>query len=61
MGKSDVNTEDKAPSGAYIKGRGFIRRNMVWREAFVGTSEALNTVQVKFDCGEWNEWGQFSE
>ena len=61
MGKSDVKTEEKAPSDANRKGRGFISRNIVWREAFVGTSEALNTLQVKFDCGEWNEGGRFSE
>ena len=56
-----MKTAEKAPSDANRKGRGFIISNIVWREAFVGTSEALNTLQVKFDCGEWNEWGQFSE
>ena len=33
--------------------------NTVRREAFAGTSEAMNALQVKFDCGEWNDGGRF--
>ena len=39
------------------KGRGFGSGNTVRREAFTGTSEALNGLQVKFDCGERNRGG----
>ena len=44
------------------KGKGFGSRNTVWRDYFARTSEALNVIQVKFDCGEGNErGGGFSE
>ena len=57
MGKFDVKNE----SGANKKGRGFGSGNTVRREAFVGISEALNALQVKFGCVEGNEGGRFSE
>ena len=37
--------------------KGFGGGNNVQREAFAGTSEALNALQVKFDCGEGNDGG----
>ena len=42
-------------------GKVFGGGNNVQREAFDGTSEALNALQVKFDCGEGNERGKLSE
>ena len=33
--------------------------NTVRREAFAGTIKSLNTLQVKFDCREGSEGGQF--
>ena len=39
----------------------FCSKNTVQREAFSGTSEALDAIQVTFDCGEGNEGRQFSE
>ena len=52
MGMFDVKSEDKAPSDANKRGKGFGGGSNVRREAFAGTSEALNTLQVKFKCGE---------
>ena len=49
MGRFDVKNEEKAPSDASKRGKGFVRGNTVWREAFSGTSEALNALQIKFD------------
>ena len=43
------------------KVRGFGSGNTVQREAFAGTSEALNALKVKFDCREGNEGRIFSE
>ena len=57
MGKFEVKIEEKAPAGASRKGRGCASGHAVRREAFVGTSEALNTLHVKFDCWEGNEGG----
>ena len=54
MGRFDVKNEEKAPSDANKRGKGFVGGNNVWREDFSGTSEALNALQVKFDCGEGN-------
>ena len=54
MGRFDVKSEEKAPSDANKRGKGFGCGNNVRREALVGTSEALNALQVKFDCGEGN-------
>ena len=51
MGRFDLKNEEKAPSDANKKGKGFGGGNNFWREAFSGTSEALNALQVKFDCG----------
>ena len=51
MGRFDVKNEEKAPSDANKRGKGFGGGNNFWREAFCGTSEALNALQVKFDCG----------
>ena len=61
MGRFDVQNEEKALSDANKRGKGFGSGNNVWREAFAGTSEALNALQVKFDYGEGNEGGRFSE
>ena len=54
MGRFDVKIEEKASSDANKRGKVFGGGNNVQREAFDGTSEALNALQVKFDCGEWN-------
>ena len=43
------------------RGKGFDSGNNVWREAFAGTNEALNALQVKFNCREGNEGGLFLE
>ena len=43
------------------KGRGFVSGNTFRREAFAETSEAINALQVKFNCGEGNKGGRFSE
>ena len=61
MGRFDVKNKEKAPLDANKRGKGFGIGNTIWREAFAGTSEALNMLQVKFDCGEGNEGGRFSE
>ena len=61
MGRFDVNNEEKAPSDAKKRGKGFSSGNTVRREDFAGTSKALNTLQVKFDCGEGKERGRFLE
>ena len=61
MGKFDLKNEEKAPSEASKKGRGFSSGNTVQREAFSGKIEALNSLQVKFKCGEGNKGEQFSE
>ena len=55
-----MKKEEKAPSDANKRGKVFVSGNTVWREAFDGTSEALNALQVKFDYGEGNEGGRFS-
>ena len=51
MGKFDVKNKEKTPSDANKRGKVFSFRNNVQREALSGTSEALNALQVKFDCG----------
>ena len=61
MRRFDVKSKEKAPSDANKRGKGFDGGNNVQREAFAGTSEALNMLQVKFDCNEGNEGGRFSE
>ena len=61
MGRFDVKSEEKAPSNKNKRGKGFGGGNNVRREAFAGTSNALNALQVKFDCREGNEGGQFLE
>ena len=61
MGRFDVKNEEKAPLGARKRGKEFFSRNTLRRESFAGTSKALNTLQVKFDCREGNEGGRFSE
>ena len=58
-GRFDVKNKEKTPSDANKRGKGFGSRNNVRREAFSGSSEALNTLQVKFDCREGNEGGRF--
>ena len=61
MGRFDVKNKDKAPSDANKRGKIFGSGITVWREAFAGTSKALNALQVKFNCGEVNGGGRFSE
>ena len=61
MGSFEVNNEENALSDANKRGKEFGSGNTVWREAFYGTREALNALQVKFDCGEGNEGGIFLE
>ena len=61
MGRLNVKTEEKTPSDANKIGKGFGGGNNVRREAFAGTSEALNALQVKFNFGEGNEGGRFSK
>ena len=61
MGRFDVKSEEKTLSDANKRGKGFDSRNNVRREAFSRTSEALNVLQVKFNCGEGNEGGRFLE
>ena len=51
----DVKSEEKAPSDANNRGEGFGSGKIIRREAFSGTSEALNALQVKFDCREGSE------
>ena len=57
MGRFNAKNEEKAPLGANKRGKGFGGGNNVWRKAFAGTSEALNALQVKLDCGEMNMGG----
>ena len=54
MGRFNVKNEEKAPMDANKRKKGFGSGNNVRREAFSGTSEALNALQVKFNCGEDN-------
>ena len=61
MGEFEVKTEEKGPAGANRKGRRFASGHDVRREEFVGTIEALNMLQVKFDCGNRTEGGWFLE
>ena len=56
-----MKSEEKTPSDANKRGNGFGGGNNVWREGFAGTSETLNALQVKLDCGEGNEGGRLSE
>ena len=59
MGRFDVKNEEKTSSDAKRIGEGCGSGNTVLREAFVGTSKALNALQVKLDCGEGNGGGRF--
>ena len=61
MGKFDVKSKDKTPSDANKREKGFGGGNNARREAFSGTGKVLNALQFKFDCGEGNEGGRFSE
>ena len=56
-----MKNKEKAPSDTKKRGKGFGSGNTVRREAFTGTSEALNALQVKFDFREGNKAGRFSE
>ena len=56
-----MKNEDKEPSNTSKRGKLFSRGNIVRREAFAGTREALNTLQVKLNCGEGNKGKKFSE
>ena len=49
MGRFNVKNEEKAPSDANKRGKGFGGGKNFWREDFAGTSEALNALQVKFN------------
>ena len=49
MGRFDVRSKEKALSDAKKRGNGFGGVNNVWREAFAGTSKALNVLQLKFN------------
>ena len=44
MGRFDVKNEEKAASDANKRGKGFGSGNNIWREAFAGTSKALNAL-----------------
>ena len=48
MGRFDVKNEEQMSSDINKRGKGFGSGDIVQREAFTGTSEALNTLQVKF-------------
>ena len=61
MGRFNVKNEEKTLLDANKKGRGFSRGETVQREAFVGTSKSINTLEVKFDCGEGNRGERFLE
>ena len=52
-----MKNEVKAPLDANKRVKGFVSRNTARREAFTGTSKALNALQIKFNCGEGNEGG----
>ena len=54
MGKLNVKNEEKAPLDANKIGKGSGSGNTAQREAFSGTSEALNALQVMFDYREGN-------
>ena len=56
-----MKNKEKVLSDANKIGKGFGSGEIVQREAFDGTSEAPNVMQVKFDCGEGNKGGRFSE
>ena len=60
MGRSEINIKEKALLGKNQKGRGNADGHIIRREAFVGISEALKTIDVKFDCGEVNDEVRFS-
>ena len=55
-----MKNKEKAPSDTNKRGKRFGSGNIVRREAFSGTSEALNMLQVELDCGEGNEGRRFS-
>ena len=57
MGRFNVKNEEKAPTDENKRGKGFGGGNNVRREAFTGTSKALNALQVKFNCREGNKGG----
>ena len=61
MGRFDVKNKEKALSESNKIGRGFGSGNTIPREAFAGTSKALNALQVKLNCGERNKGGRSSE
>ena len=56
-----MKNEEKAPLDANKIGKAFGSGNTVRREAFPGTNKEINVLQVKFDCGEENEGGRFTE
>ena len=56
-----MKSEEKTLSDAKKNGKGFGDGNNVQREAFSGTSEVPNALQVKFDCRKGNKGGRLSE
>ena len=56
-----MKNEEKATFDTNKRGKLFGSGNTVRRKDFSGTSEALNKLQVKFDCWEGNEGGRFLE
>ena len=56
-----MNNKEKALMDANKIGKEFGSRNTARRESFAGKSEALNALQVNFNCREGNEGDQFSE
>ena len=61
MERFDVKNEERAPSDANKREKGFDSGNTVRREYFSGSSKSLKALQVKFDCGGGNKGGRFSE
>ena len=61
MRRFDVKSEENMLLDANKRGKGFVVRNNIWREALAGTSEVLNALQVKFYCGGGDTGGPFSE
>ena len=55
-----MKNEEKALLDANKREKGLGSRNTIRREAVSRKSEALNALQVKFDCGEDNKGGRFS-
>ena len=59
MWRFEVKNKEKAPSDSNKIGKGFGSRKFVHREAFAGMIEALNALQVTFNCREGNGGGRY--